>query len=143
MPPIRQAMSIASAKVRMGMASPRQSCTLLRPASRSMQSVTSGGRVFSSEVLPTPLGPNSAMVVLPFASARRRSAVIILRPMADSPAARRSAAGHGARRNDRAGQTKTSLDGDVAVLLRTVPALDEIDAASLGHLQSPVGDGDE
>ena len=65
----------------MGMLSPGQSCTDFMPASRSTQSVVSGGRVVSSEVLPTPEGPKIAIVVLVFASARRWSAVMIARDM--------------------------------------------------------------
>ena len=62
-PPIRQAMSSASSKLRIGMLSPRQSCTDPIPASRSRQSVVASGRVFSSEVLPTPLGPRMTAVL--------------------------------------------------------------------------------
>ena len=68
-------MSSASVKVRTGMLSPGQSWTDFMPASRSMQSVSSGGSVLSSEVFPTPLGPKIAMVVLAPAFARRSSAV--------------------------------------------------------------------
>jgi hypothetical protein len=64
-------MSRASAKLRTGMLSPGQSWTDFMPASRSMQSVSAGGRVLSSEVLPTPEGPKIAIVVLALASASR------------------------------------------------------------------------
>ena len=72
-------MSTASGQARIGMLSPGQSCTDFMPASRSTQSVISGGRVLSSEVFPTPEGPKIAIVVLLLASARRWSAVMIAR----------------------------------------------------------------
>ena len=49
---------------------PGQSWTDFILLSRSTQSVVSADRVFSSEVLPTPDGPNRAIVVVPRASAR-------------------------------------------------------------------------
>ena len=50
------------------MLAPGQSCTDFMPASRSRQTVWSGGSVFSSDVLPTPGGPKIASEVLLFAS---------------------------------------------------------------------------
>ena len=79
-------MSTASGQARTGMLSPGQSCTDFMPASRSTQSVISGGKVLSSEVFPTPEGPKIAIVVLLLASARRWSAVMMARDMAGSPA---------------------------------------------------------
>ena len=72
MPPIITARSRKSGYERTGMLTPGQSWTDFIPASRSMQTVWSGGRVFNSEVLPTPGGPKMQNEVLLLAAEARQ-----------------------------------------------------------------------
>ena len=66
------------------MLAPRQSCTDFIPASRSRQTVSCSGSVFSSVVLPMPGGPKIANEVL-FSAADRRSSALMMRRAMRTP----------------------------------------------------------